>query len=187
MEIRFVSSNPKKIAEAVDILQPNGISVIASEFKVDELQTKDTLTLVHDKLLKAFQHVGRPLFVEHTGLYLEHLNDFPGGLTQIFWDTIQADRFAELFGRLAPNPNARARTFVSYCDGQRIFDFTGEISGIIVGEPRGDRGFQWDCVFQPEGSDQTFAEMGTVQKNGISMRRKALDQLAVYLATERSV
>ena len=47
--------------------------------------------------------------------------------------------------------------------------------------PRVDHGFQWDCVFQPDGYTETFAEMGTAKKNEISMRRKALDKFAAFL------
>jgi XTP/dITP diphosphohydrolase len=185
IEIRFVSNNPSKLAEAKEILVPRGIMVEASLLKIEELQTTDTNRLVHDKLLKAFEQVGRPLFVEHTGLYLEHLNGLPGGLTQIFWDTLQADRFAELFGKLPPVTTARAITTIAYCDGRRLHDFTGEISGRISAEPRGPRDFQWDCVFQPDGTMDTFAEMGSARKNSISMRRLALDKLATHI--ERSV
>jgi XTP/dITP diphosphohydrolase len=179
-QVRFVSSNRHKIAEAKQILGAHEIDVIASALKIEELQTKDTFRLVHDKVLKAFRQIGRPLFVEHTGLYLEHLNGLPGGLTQIFWDSLEADKFAELFGKLAPNHNVTARTAIAYCDGQRIYDFEGEIPGQIVPEARGDRAFQWDCVFQPSGYTLTFAEMGH-KKNDISMRRIALDRLASHL------
>lgn len=180
-EIRFVSSNPHKISEAEQILGAQNIKVVASEIKIEEIQTKDTTSLVHDKVLRAFSKIGRPLFVEHTGLYLEHLNGLPGGLTQIFWDSLQADKFAELFGKLAPNHNVIARTTIAYCDGQKMYDFKGEIEGEIVPEPRGNRDFQWDCVFQPKGQRLTFAEMGN-KKNEISMRRIALDNFAAHLA-----
>ena len=185
IEIRFVSSNPHKIAEAKQILEGDNIRVLKSDLKIEELQTTDTLKLVQDKLLKAYRQIGRPLFVEHTGLYLEHLDGLPGGLTQIFWDTLQADRFAELFGKLAPNTTAIAKTAIAYCDGRRIYDFSGEITGNITAEPRGSRTFQWDCVFQPAGYAKTFAELGE-EKNKISMRRAALDKLAAHLAREQA-
>jgi XTP/dITP diphosphohydrolase len=159
IEIRFVSGNPLKIAEAKTILEGKSISVLESNLKIEELQTTDTRKLVHDKLLKAYREIGRPLFVEHTGLYLEYLGGLPGGLTQIFWDTLKADRFAELFGK-APNNKVIARTSIGYCDGRRVYEFDGEIAGLIVSEPRGKRDFQWDCVFQPAGHSKTFAEMG---------------------------
>ena len=73
-----------------------------------------------------------------------------------------------------------AKTIVAFCDGKRIKLFEGEISGRIVSEPRGNRDFQWDCVFQPNGYNETFAEMGE-KKNGISMRKIALEKLKKYL------
>jgi XTP/dITP diphosphohydrolase len=54
------------------------------------------------------------------------------------------------------------------------------VSGTLASEPRGDPS-QWDCVFIPEGSNQTFAEMGE-RKNEISMRRAALDRFAAFLS-----
>jgi XTP/dITP diphosphohydrolase len=179
-EIRFVSNNPHKIKEAQTILAGAGVSVVSTALKIDELQTTDIDALIRDKILRAFKQVGRPLFVEHTGLSLTHLNGFPGGLTQVFWDTLQADRFAELFGDLAPVKTASAKTHIAYCDGQRIYCFDGEIEGTVVAPPRGDRTFQWDCVFQPEGYRMTFAEMGD-KKNEISMRKLALDKLRKHL------
>ena len=139
IEIRFVTSNRHKIVEAQEILGTQGIKVIASDAKIHELQTVDTPALVEDKLLKAFDRVGRPLFVEHTGLYLKHLGGLPGGLTQIFWDTLQADRFAELFGKAAPIHEVIAKTMIGYCDGRNIQHFEGEIAGRIVESPRGPR------------------------------------------------
>jgi len=58
--------------------------------------------------------------------------------------------------------------------------FEGEVSGRIAEAPRGPRGFQWDCVFIPDGFSQTFAEMGE-KKNDISMRRIAMDHFAKFL------
>ena len=79
-----------------------------------------------------------------------------------------------------PEP-AKAKTTIAYCDGLNIYNFEGEIPGLIVSPPRGSRDFQWDCVFQPVGHTMTFAEMGE-KKNEISMRRIALDKFADYLA-----
>jgi XTP/dITP diphosphohydrolase len=47
--------------------------------------------------------------------------------------------------------------------------------------PAGPRDFQWDCVFVPDGQTKTFAELGE-QKNEMSMRRKALNEFAVFLS-----
>src|SRR5690554_5579627 len=124
MNIWFISGNKYKIDEAKKILQPDGINVLSSNIKIEELQTRDTSKLVRDKVLKAFKIIGRPLFVEHTGLYLNYLNGFPGGLTQIFWDTLQADLFTELLSG-KEDTTAIAKTVIGYCDGKKIHLFEG--------------------------------------------------------------
>ncbi len=174
----FVSKNRFKQEEARQILTPLGITVDADFSEIHELQTIDTEVLVRDKAIKAFQKIGRPLFVEHTGLYLDLLGGFPGGLTQIFWDSVKKDRFSELFAR--DEHNAMARTHIGYVDGRRVHIFKGEIAGRIVAPPRVDNGFQWDCVFVPDGGTQAFSEMGD-RKNKISMRRRALEHLCQFL------
>jgi XTP/dITP diphosphohydrolase len=178
--LRFLSGNHFKIAEVEAIMKSINVSVVPVDFKINEIQTIDLSALVHDKCIKAFQKVHRPIFVEHTSLQIGALNGFPGGLTQVFWDTLQADSVAEIFGKMA-SPAVKATTIIAYCDGRKIHQFEGEISGRISDVPRGNRAFQWDCIFIPDGETETFAVMGD-RKNEISMRRKALEQFAKYLA-----
>lgn len=178
--IRFISKNEDKIKEVKGILEKSGlIKVIAVEEEIEELQTEDTERLVKDKVLKAFNKIGRPLFVEHTGIYLNYMNQLPGGLTQIFWDKLQADKFAELFGTTS-DTRVLAKTVIAYVDGKQFKMFTGEIAGKISEIPLGNRAFQWDCVFIPDGEILSFAELGD-KKNEISMRRKALDDFSDFL------
>lgn len=179
MIIRFLTCNSYKIQEAEKILNNSSFIIKPYKEKIEEIQTIDTNKIVKDKVLRAFKKIGRPIFVEHTGLYLDYLNNLPGGLTQIFWDSLNADKFSELFGR-SSNPGATAKTVIGYCDGKNVNYFSGEIRGEISSEPKGNRNFQWDCVFVPDGFDKTFAELEDY-KNEISMRRKALDNFSTFL------
>lgn len=183
MKIRFMSGNSHKIAEVKRILAPVGVNIIAVPQKIQELQTEDVHALVKDKLIKAFGSIGRPLFVEHTGLYLSGLNGLPAGLTQIFWDQLKAARFASLVAGLG-DAKVTARTVLGYCDGHKMHLFEGAIEGTVPAMPSGPSDFQWDCVFIPNGFKQTFAEMGPA-KDEISMRRIALDKFAAHLKTSK--
>jgi XTP/dITP diphosphohydrolase len=185
MKIRFLSGNTHKIAEVNAILAPVGVEVIPVEQKIEELQTEDVERLVRDKLNKAFERIGRPLFVEHTGLYLDGLNGLPAGLTQIFWDKLEADSFCALVNGLS-SPVVTAKTVLGYCDGKQIHFFEGLVSGRVPETPAGPRGFQWDCVFIPDSETETFAEMGD-RKNSLSMRRKALDSFAAFLKQTKRI
>jgi len=183
MKIRFLSANQHKLEEVRKILEPAGVEVLAVKEKIEELQTEDVERLVRDKLSKAFAIIGRPLFVEHTGLYLAGMNGLPAGLTQIFWDKLEADKFTALVRGIG-DPSVTAKTVLGYCDGRQIHMFSGEVQGVVPEHPAGPRDFQWDCVFVPNGHTETFAEMGD-RKNEISMRRRALDAFAEFLKSEK--
>ena len=61
--------------------------------------------------------------------------------------------------------------------------FEGIVEGEIIPERRGGEGFGYDPIFQPEGYDKTFAELGNEIKNTISHRARAVAKLAKYLKT----
>ena len=182
MEISFVTKNPYKAREVEEILGDIGVSIVHTPLTIHEIQTEDIKDIVRDKVLKAFNQVGRPLFIEHTGLYIDSLQGFPGGLTQVFWDKLKANKFSELFGRLE-NTALTAKTVIAFSDAKKIYIFEGSIEGNIAPEPRGNKDFQWDCVFIPKGYKETFAEMGE-KKNEISMRKLAFDRFRDFLVSE---
>ena len=179
MDIYFLSSNIYKIKEVESILNSDKIKIIPIKIKISEIQSDDMTEIVTDKAIQAFRKVGRPILVEQTGLLIKEFGNLPGGLTQIFWDSLEADKFSKIFSNIGV-AEVCAKTVLAFCDGKHIHTFEGTVDGHIVFPPRGDRSFQWDCVFEPVGYDKTFAELG-YEKNNISMRKKALDKLSDYL------
>ena len=180
-----MTGNKHKVTEVQRILAPFDVDIVPVSKKIEELQTEDVDRLVRDKLIRAFEAIGRPLFVEHTGLYLNGLNGLPAGLTQIFWDKLKANRFANLVAGLG-DAAVTAKTVLGYCDGREIHLFEGAVEGTVPLVPAGPTDFQWDCVFVPNGYTKTFAEMGAA-KDDISMRRRALDQFGAHLNSVRGI
>jgi XTP/dITP diphosphohydrolase len=45
----------------------------------------------------------------------------------------------------------------------------------------GEKGFGYDPIFIPEGSDKSFAQMSMEEKNNYSHRQKAVTQLFTFL------
>jgi XTP/dITP diphosphohydrolase len=64
----------------------------------------------------------------------------------------------------------------------QIFD--GACEGKIIFEPRGQNGFGYDPLFEPDGFTETFAELGDEMKNELSHRAKALQKLKLFLAAK---
>jgi non-canonical purine NTP pyrophosphatase (RdgB/HAM1 family) len=96
--------------------------------------------------------------------------------------TIGNEGLADIAAKLE-NTTAQAKTIIGYAGSRDdVHFFEGAIEGQIVA-PRGENGFGWDAIFQPVGSDRTFAEMAAEEKNGFSMRKLAAEQLAQHLST----
>lgn len=175
-KIYFLSQNDNKYKEIKRILNLTKYEVEVYHEHIEEIQSNDIFKIVEDKVIKAFKKISRPIIVEQTGLKLKDLGGFPGGQTQIFWDSLQADKFSQYFSKDPGTGEVTAITVVAYCDGKQIKIYDGEIEGVIVKKPKGERKFQWDCIFQPKGFNQTFSEMGD-KKHEISMRKIALEKL----------
>jgi XTP/dITP diphosphohydrolase len=63
----------------------------------------------------------------------------------------------------------------------RIITASGECPGIITDSPSGTGGFGYDPVFLDPSSGLTFAELPQEEKNSISHRRRALEELKIIL------
>ena len=178
MKLYFVSKNPDKIQEMKLLFQQTVYSIKPfTDKNLFEIQTKDSEQLVHDKTVKAFSIIQKPLFVEHTYLKIDAIKGFPGGLTSSFWESFEADLTCKHFSK----SNATAETIISYCDMKHIYTFNGSTAGSISTSPMGDSTFQWDTVFIPDGHTKTFAEIGTAEKNKFSMRATAVKKFIEHL------
>ena len=73
--------------------------------------------------------------------------------------------------------SARFVTSLAICMEGILVHVSGELTGQIADEPRGDQGFGYDSVFIPEGSTKTLGEMTEAEKNSLSHRAKAVHEL----------
>jgi XTP/dITP diphosphohydrolase len=78
----------------------------------------------------------------------------------------------ELFGA---ESSARFHcVMVLAADGSALGTFDGSVEGRIITQERGLGGFGYDSLFIPNGYDQTFGELSSEIKNGLSHRARAL-------------
>lgn len=139
------------------------IEIEQMEMELPEIQVIEPEKVVFGKIKEARKKFSGDFFVEDAALYLGDKKEI-GAL--IKW--LPAERIVMAY----EGEKAEAVCAVGYCLKGKIGFVTGSVSGKIV-KIRGDNGFHWDCVFQPDGYDKTFAEMPREEKNKISHRRKA--------------
>lgn len=141
-----------------------------------------------------FDHYHVPCFADDTGLEVDSLNGEPGvfsaryarlnGITgQAGEHQSDHDNIELLLSKLAQQTNRKARfkTVISWIDAGEIKSFEGIVYGTIVEAPKGTKGFGYDPVFKPDGSDKTFAEMELSEKNLVSHRALAVKKLVNFL------
>lgn len=77
---------------------------------------------------------------------------------------------------------AEFRSVIVYKEkGRKAKVFIGTCQGMISHEERGTKGFGFDPIFIPSGSNKTFGEMDVREKNRYSHRGKSIEMLAKYL------
>ncbi|ORJ93520.1 RdgB/HAM1 family non-canonical purine NTP pyrophosphatase [Prescottella equi] len=195
-KILVASRNAKKLGELRRVLAAAGIEgleVIGLDEVPEFPETPETgATFEANAIVKAVDGAaatGLPCVADDSGLEVDALNGMPGVLSAR-WSGRHGDDDANtalLLGQLADVPDERrGAAFVSACalaiPGQDTVVVRGEWRGQIVREPRGDNGFGYDPVFEPEGDRRTSAELSPQEKDAASHRGLALAQLVPALA-----
>ena len=209
MKIVFATNNQHKLEEIRSILGERievlSLNDIGCDVDIPETGT----TLEENALQKAqyvYDHYHIDCFADDTGLEVDALNGAPGVYSARYAnmaDDSSASHDAEanmtrLLKELGENNNRRARfrTVIALiqkkdvcpCGCSSIKDihkFEGIVDGEIIRERRGGEGFGYDPIFQPEGYDKTFAELGLDIKNHISHRARAVAKLCEYLKNKQ--
>jgi len=188
MELIFATHNQNKVEEITAILPP--VIEIKSlrdiNFKNEISETSDTLQ--GNALIKArtiFNQFKRNCFADDTGLEVEVLNGDPGVLSARYAgnQNIAIDNIKKLLRKLKNHDNRKAqfRTVIALIYDRNEYFFEGIIKGKIIREAKGNNGFGYDPIFQPENYFLSFAQLDKDEKNKISHRAKAFRKLINFL------
>ncbi len=180
--IVVASHNQGKIREIADLIGPLGFSA-RSAAELNFVEPDETGTTFEEnaaiKALASARASGLPALSDDSGLVIDALGGAPGVYTANWAETADGTRdFAMAMEKVekalkdegATEPEQRTARFVSvlclaWPDGHTEL-FRGEVEGHVVWPPRGNAGFGYDPVFQPEGHERTFGEMSAEEKHG---------------------
>ena len=195
LRLVVASANPDKVKEIVAVLSEElDVELVPRPTDVPEV-VEDGTTLVDNARLKAralMRATGTAAVADDTGLEVDALGGAPGvyaaryaGEDATYADNV--DKLLRELGALADGGGERrARfksiAFVAFPDGSEVWA-EGVMEGTIATAPRGDNGFGYDPVFEPDtGGGRTFAEMSAAEKDALSHRGRAFRSLARLLA-----
>jgi XTP/dITP diphosphohydrolase len=181
--IVIATANKNKFEEISQILKgitPNILSL--QDFPQIEAIEENGSSFQENSLIKArnvFGETGLLTLADDSGLEVDALNGAPG---------IYSARYAGEPPDYQVNNRKLLQDLHEIPDHQRAAQFRcvvaivgpkieqvveGIVTGRIIRELRGDKGFGYDPLFVPDGFEQTFAELGEEIKNQMSHRARA--------------
>jgi XTP/dITP diphosphohydrolase len=188
MKLCFATNNTNKLAEIQALLGDAFELVTLQDIGCTDEIPEPFHTIPLNSEAKAqyiWDHYHINCFADDTGLVIPALDGQPGVDSAHY---AGPERNAEnnmnlVLKNLAPHENKKAyflTVITLIIDGEK-HQFTGKVEGEIIQYKRGDQGFGYDPIFQPTGSDKTFAEMTMEEKGKLSHRGRAFAQLEKFL------
>lgn len=174
--------------------------ILGSDFALEDLRShpemseviEDGTTFFENARLKAVtisQQLPGLVLADDSGLEVDSLDGAPGVYSARYagegaTDETNRRRLLDELNRLLGGSSRAARfrcVLVLARDGDVLATFDGAVTGQILGAERGDAGFGYDPLFQPDGFERSFAELTPEEKNAMSHRAAAAEKLRTFL------
>jgi XTP/dITP diphosphohydrolase len=192
-KIVLASGNAGKLREFQQLLSGCGFEVIPqSEFNLSDADEIGT-TFVENAIIKArhaCEQTGLPAIADDSGIEVDALNGRPGVYSARYSgpDANDKKNNEKLLMELKDVPmekrTARYHAVLAYmrhADDPTPILCHGTWEGIILTEPRGENGFGYDPLFFVPSHNCASAELDKSEKNRISHRGKAMQELLLKI------
>ena len=195
MKLVLATNNKNKLREIREMLEDTDIQVISQrEAGIEAEPEENGKAFAENAAIKAecirqlALEKGMRCFVlaDDSGLSVDALDGAPG-VYSARWageGASDADLIAKLLHEMrdVPDGSRQAHFACVMClippEGEQHF-FSGKVEGEILHESRGANGFGYDPVFGYGG--RSFAEIPAEEKNAVSHRHNALEQVTAWL------
>jgi len=199
MEVLLASTNPHKLQEFREILEPLGVVVVdlGSLGETFEEPIEDAPTFVGNARLKAVGYAvttGRVCIADDSGISVDALDGRPGVLSARFAGSVgtrderDAANNVKLLALMKDIPDSKrtARFECAICVadpiGNIIAESKGTFEGLINKAPAGEHGFGYDPLLYLPDVQKTSAQLSAEEKNARSHRGQAVLKIAPCLA-----
>ena len=183
-KIVVATNTPGKLKEIKEILKNYellSLKDINCEIEVEENQ--ETFEGNSKKKAKEISEAtNMPCIADDSGLCIEAFKGWPGVHTARFLgeNATPSQRNEAILEKMRDlkreERKAKVVCVMTYCEKGEFIVARGEIKGKIAEEPKGKNGFGFDPIFELE-SGKTYAELSEEEKNAISHRKRALENL----------
>jgi XTP/dITP diphosphohydrolase len=181
----LATRNAHKVAEIKAILEGLPVRILSFNDLPDLPDVVEDGSTLEENAAKKAREVaaatGHPALADDTGLEVVHLDGAPGVYSARYagappsYERNNRKLLEEMANAGEGERRAAFRTVVALAvPGGDVRLVEGRMDGVILTEPVGEGGFGYDPLFRPDGSDRSFAEMTSAEKNAISHRGRAV-------------
>ena len=192
-EIVIASNNEGKIKEVQEILSDHKIIPMKKtgvEIEVNEDQKTFEKNAIKKAEIISNELDGKMCLADDSGIEIEYLNGFPGVYTKRWHDGTDRERNLAILEKLKDVPKEKRKIkFVTAIALAGVFNtivVQGVIEGYVAENVRGENGFGFDEIFELEDG-RTLAELSNEEKNKISARRIALENLRNKMTNKKEI
>lgn len=183
-KILMATNNKGKIKEMKEILEEYDlVSLEEIGCKIDVVEDKDSF---EGNALKKAKEISEatnmPCIADDSGLCIDEFDGWPGVYTARFLgeDSTARQRNEYVLNKMKDLSEderiARVKCVVVYYENGKEIVATSEVEGKIAMNYRGENGFGFDEIFELKNG-KTYAELNEEEKNKISHRKLALENL----------
>ena len=192
MQLVLATNNEDKIREIRHLLDDLPVTIMTRNDFLEFPDVEETgTTLEENAVLKAraiSEFCDLPALADDSGLEVDALNGAPGVYSSRYAgeNVTYADNNRKLLKELEGVPDekrtARFRCVMAICWGvDDVQTVEGVAEGFIAGESSGNSGFGYDPVFYYPPAGKRFSEMTLEEKNLVSHRGKALQEVRTVI------
>ncbi|KAA3615138.1 MAG: RdgB/HAM1 family non-canonical purine NTP pyrophosphatase [Calditrichaeota bacterium] len=193
MKIIFATTNDGKAKEVAHLIQLPYIELTSlnsiKEVYIPKVEETGQ-TFLDNALIKArayFDTFKQAVIADDSGLIVPALNNEPGVHSARYAgeNATYLENNSLLIKNITSIPDKQRQAFfksvIVYKDQFQEKVFEGICNGRIIEKPVGTNGFGYDPLFYIDELQKTFAQLNTEEKNKISHRGKAINELKKFL------
>lgn len=197
-KIVLASGNAGKLREFQQLLNGCGFEVLPQSDCFSGNAEETGLTFVENAIIKARYaclKTGLPAIADDSGIEVDALNGRPGIYSARYAGegATDADNNKKLLQELTDIPESQRTAryhavlaFMRHAEDPTPILCRGVWEGLILSEPRGEGGFGYDPLFFVASHNCASAELDKAEKNRISHRGKAMQELLQKLSVLNS-
>jgi len=162
-QIYFATTNKGKVNSVSNALSKYRIEVVHYPLELPEPRSDDLREISREKVLFAYEKIGKPCIALDSGFYVHSLNGFPKAFVNFALETIGIDGILRLVD--GKPRDCEFRNCLAYLDEtlSKPVYFESNVEGLLSDFPRGEmHDYYWSelfLVFIPKNANKTLAEM----------------------------